>query len=348
MCALKKSPNIIINLGLVFFVFFLVYALVELFVSPHLEGLQRYYVVRDVDHYMRPLDKSIPTNSDSIRSLRESSEFKPGGENIIFLGDSFVFGAKLKYNQTIPFKLECILKKELPGKDIKVANFGWTSSSPFLDYRLLKNIGAKYHPKVILLGLDMGDFHDDIRYKLMLRREGVFKVCDKIPLILNFLKKTAPGFSSAIVAHSLNGQLPRGRFFITEKPLEETERYCDDLLNNLKAISNYSKELNARFILIIFPRSFQYSDRECPANWQKDESALLGPYCLEPFRYFDKVKETLDFPVYSLLKAFQETTVYPTCFDDDPHWNDAGTTIAAEEIAGIVTKEVNFKSLANP
>jgi hypothetical protein len=36
--------------------------------------------------------------------------------------------------------------------------------------------------------------------------------------------------------------------------------------------------------------------------------------------------------VVSLLDNFENTTVFPTCSCDDPHWNEQGAAIAAEAI----------------
>jgi hypothetical protein len=35
----------------------------------------------------------------------------------------------------------------------------------------------------------------------------------------------------------------------------------------------------------------------------------------------------------SLLETFQQTDIFPTCFDDDPHWNRNGMELASAAIA---------------
>ena len=82
--------------------------------------------------------------------------------------------------------------------------------------------------------------------------------------------------------------------------------------------------------MYVFPRSFQYSDRECPKNWEADQYEVLGPHCLEPFRFFEELAPEVDYPIHSLLDAFRETVVFPTCFEADPHWNPAGYRVCAE------------------
>jgi hypothetical protein len=86
-------------------------------------------------------------------------------------------------------------------------------------------------------------------------------------------------------------------------------------------------------MLVVLPRSFQYSDREAPKDWNRNQYQILGPHALEPFRFFEELQTEVPFSVHSLLPAFQNTDVFPTCFEADSHWNDSGTTVAAEAIA---------------
>jgi len=58
---------------------------------------------------------------------------------------------------------------------------------------------------------------------------------------------------------------PGRRFFISHKPLNETRQYFSYIQKNIDEINNYVKsELHADFMLFVFPRSYQYSDKECP------------------------------------------------------------------------------------
>jgi len=63
--------------------------------------------------------------------------------------------------------------------------------------------------------------------------------------------------------------------------------------------------LEAKFILLLFPRGYQYSEKESPNNWEKSEYQILGPYAHEPFKYFEEIKQNVDYPIHSLLSDFQ-------------------------------------------
>ncbi|OAD23410.1 hypothetical protein THIOM_000761 [Candidatus Thiomargarita nelsonii] len=302
------------------------------------------YFINNVDHRLMP-NEAPDINSDGIRSFSESDRFRQEDLNIIFLGDSFIFGLGLPYNKSIPYQFEEKARKRHPNQQINVANFGWTSSSPLLSYRLLKDIGKKYNPDIVILAIDMTDFHDDIKYLILLEKKGIYQLVDYIPISFLVLKKIMEKVAILDPVYEWAYDLPRKMFFITEKPLSETRPYFSYIQQNIEDINTFSKkELNnAKFILMILPRSYQYSDKESPNNWEKNEYEILGQYSHEPFKYFESIKNEVDYPIHSLLPDFQNTTIFPTCFDHDPHWNEEGARIAAEAIYKYCLEEGCFK-----
>ena len=87
--------------------------------------------------------------------------------------------------------------------------------------------------------------------------------------------------------------------------------------------------------LVIYPRAYQYSDRESPGNWEPGYEAL-GPHVREPFRYFAEVGDGLPYPVIDLFSAFETSEEFPLFFARDPHWNPSGAGLAARSVyAGL-------------
>jgi len=303
------------------------------------------YYVDNVDHRLDPwLEPDL--NQDRIRSKVESETFREEDVNIVFLGDSYVFGFGHTVDQAIPALLQEKANTLHRDARINVANFGWPTSSPLLSLRLLRDIGRKYSPDVVLLGLDMTDFHDDIKYFRLLERKGVYRALDFAPMTLLLIKKLAE-FVPPL--HEKLFRMPVRRFFVTDRPLDQTIHYLSYVRQSIDEIHSYARdELGAKFILFLFPRSYQYSDRESPENWERDEYEELGPYAHEPFRYFDQVREELSFPVYSLLPDFRDADVFPTTFYDDPHWTERGNAVAVEAIYQFCLQEGCFESPAEP
>ena len=139
--------------------------------------LQRMLLYTDANHFMQQRNYD-DLNSDNIRSQIEASEIKAEDTNIIFLGDSFVYGFLLSHHAAIPYQFEEIAQPQFPHQKINGINFGWISSSPLLSNNLLKKIGKKYKPDVVILDLDLGDFYDDLRYDAITNKKSIFSGSD--------------------------------------------------------------------------------------------------------------------------------------------------------------------------
>ena len=317
---------------------------VETFVAPRLAfplWTRLYSFVRDPDH--RPTYTSGEYNSDSLRGTPEPEAFREEDLNLVFLGDSFTLGAGVRADEAFPILVGERSAAHCPGTPVHVANFGWLSSSPLLSHRRLVDLGAKYRPDVVVLAVDMTDFEDDLRYERMLARDGLYWWYDKLPLSLRILQETAPDAFRELLTGSLGG-IPDRRFFMTEAPLEETRAWLAPLVGNVESIAGWCREHGAEFVLVVLPRTYQYTELEPRDSWEAFEYVALGEFVHEPFRFFEEYARTAPFPVVSLLEDFRTTPVFPTAFDNDPHWNPDGHRVAAEAIAralaGIVERRL--------
>ena len=309
---------------------------VENFAAPLLQRtlrLQHYAMIRDVDH--RPQQAGPSMNSDGIRGAPESSEYRAEGLNLLFLGDSFTYGFKVKAQQAFPSLVGEQLRGALARDDVRIANFGWTSSSPLLSYRRLLDNGDDYKPDLVILNIDMTDFQDDIRWDNMLQRRGLYALYERMPIATRLANAWAPQLFKRALFASV-GSPPMERFFITEAPLEETRPWFAPLVSNVEAIAAWCDERDVAFVLVILPRCYQYDEREAMDSWERERYTVMGPYSLEPFRFFEEYADGVDFPVVSLLPAFAGKQSYPTCFPSDPHWNAKGHRVAARAIAELL------------
>ena len=311
---------------------------IELLAAPFLVvplGLQGYYFVLDVDHRFPASHPPLETNADGVRTPREAESFEEADANLLFLGDSFTYGLGVAAEEAFPALTAALLRARLGRDDVEAANFGWTSASPLLALRQLEDIGARYRPDLVVYALDMTDFHDDLKYQRMLARRGIYWWYDKVPVTLRTLERRAPRLFERL-HDRFTGDLPRERFFVVARPLEENRRFLQPARANLERLAKAARELGAGFVLVVLPRPFQYSAAESPESWEAGEYTPLGPFALEPFRWLDEIAGELSFPVLSLLPAFRATTVFPTAQVDDPHWNAAGHRVAAEAIADFL------------
>jgi hypothetical protein len=295
-------------------------------------------MVHDVDHRMKPEWEGI--NTDGIRSDLDADAFSPEAFNILLLGDSFVLGLYLEDDQTIPAQLERLIRERRPGLDVHVLNFGWISASPLLSYRQLVDIGAKYEPDLVVECVDMTDFQDDMKYARFLDRRGIYDLVPVVPVTFLTLRKVISFIRPLDGLHLALYGFPAPRFFPVRAPLEETRRFLEPLRANVDAMAAFSRDsLGVPFALCVFPRSFQYSERESPQNWEAGEYEVMGEYAHEPFRYFESIRDETPYPIYSLLPDFLATPVFPTCFPDDPHWTPAGANVAAKAIYHYLSRD---------
>ncbi len=302
-------------------------------------GLRHFYftqwqeqnIVGNPDHRMT-LRYHNNINSDGIRAKKEASAYRADDFNIIFLGDSFTYGWRVMAGKTLPAQLEKLAHQQ-GYSSVQSVNFGWVSSSPFLSHRLLRDIGAKYHPKLVVLMVDMTDFADDMLYENIVEKRHGFIVGQYVPAITLLISQLNQRFwQSEFLSQTLFG-VPARHFFIVNKPLSQTRPAFDNLMRNVDAINSYCRDtLGVPFVMMVMPRYFQYDPRLSPANWEKYQYDISGPYLQEPFRYFDEIAGKKPYPVISLLPDFQHIPVFPSTFDDDPHLNEAGNHFAAAAV----------------
>src|SRR5262249_6834413 len=79
--------------------------------------------------------------------------------------------------------------------------------------------------------------------------------------------------------HEIMFSLPADPFFIVNLPLQELEPLVSPILKSVCDIAEFTRtELHAKFVLLVFPRSFQYSAAESPNSWERDAYQALSPY----------------------------------------------------------------------
>jgi lysophospholipase L1-like esterase len=111
----------------------------------------------DVGWAMQPnlKEESFRTNSAGMRSARDFSEEPvPGHRRILFVGDSYTFGANVRDEETFQAVLE---RDHLPSWD--VINMGVSGYGPDQALLLYEKIGTRYRPDIVVLGFfDRGFF----------------------------------------------------------------------------------------------------------------------------------------------------------------------------------------------
>lgn len=299
----------------------------------------------DIDH--RPKPATGRFNRDGVAPDVPPEQYTDDHRVLLFLGDSFTQGYGLEDPLGgFPFLVEQRLATRGADPSIRVVNFGWVSSSPVLQLRQLRDIGGSYRPDVVVQCFDMTDFADDLRYGDELGRMGLDTRVDLspfrlagiglswslgVPDIAGWLREAvgmAPAPSMDPGHHAL------GDFFAMRQSLEQSRPALRASWQAILDTATLARSLGAEYALVVLPRYQQYDLRECPDDWEAPMNLPdPGEYLHEPFRFFEEQTEVADFPVWSLLPAFQEAAAFPTVFRHDPHYNPTGHAIAADAIA---------------
>lgn len=287
-------------------------------------------LIEDPDHRHKPHEKD-DINADGIRSTRDSVEFNADGFNIVFLGDSYTYGYQLTAEQSPPMRFEMAANTLFPDRNIRVANFGWSSSSPYLSFRLLKDIGKKYHPDLVVLVMDVTDYKDDFFYQHIIERQGSYAFIIDHPVLAHIARKIARATDRYTGwQQQLLGYPDFSTYFLFHQPYEQSVPFFERSYQNLLDIHEFTKnELHAQFIVFVPPRHWQYTDKESPQSWEKHNYEAMGPHVLNNYLYFDKQSKTAPFPIISLLDDFKNSAAFPTTFEKDSHWNADGAELAA-------------------
>ena len=293
-----------------------------------------------VDH--RPRPHTGGTNEDGVYSRLGPGDFRDDDFNVICLGDSFTANPHLPEEVRWPTLLERLLQARMTGGRVRVANFGWVSSSPVLQARQLREIGAKYKPHLVVQAFDMTDFHDDLVARERLARIGAAGGGE-----VSIFHAFAVGASLALAVDDYGQWLrerfrwtrpdgvpavPGQRYFFLFEPPEASEPYFRESWEAILETERRAREMGARYVLFVLPRYQQYDPRESPRDPERRVFPDDAPGLLVPFAYFARQARMAAFPVHSLREDFLANPAFPKCRSDDPHWNAEGNRVAAEAI----------------
>lgn len=310
----------------------------------------------------------VRTNEDGLRTRHSRRSFLDHRTRIAVLGDSFVFGDKVRQEAAFPEVLEGILRRRLGREDLAVLNTGVASYSPFLERLLFDAVLKEYRPTVVLLLLDATDIGDDHKYRGEARRPdgaapfdlpdpgditylgGVAEVLrENLPWMIAPVRRVfpfaelgeglKPRYDYYDFRLEIGGRVETNRFFIYRHPPEVTRPHFDRTFEEVGRIAGSAAGLGAPFVLAVAPRFHHWNPRECPDNWERREYRLDEPHQFAYFDYFEEARARAPFPILNLLPAFKEAREFPLVLRFDPHWTERGHAFVAETLADYLIGE---------
>ncbi len=208
------------------------------------------------DKYNQPLffkDKTVYVNLKLVDKLKMPVKYakifntsKPpilykfdkNRSNIVVVGDSYTEGCGVKYNQSYPYYLSKDINKN-------VINLGVGGYNTKLELERFKEIGLKYHPKLIIWQYCYNDYEDTNQFQRLLY--NVFLLLKKSHYDCNEDKISGnPIFDKTMRLYY--------RFFVDEN---KDKMIKENILEPLSELQNMSKNLTMLFI-IVSPQGMPY------------------------------------------------------------------------------------------
>jgi hypothetical protein len=298
----------------------------------------------------------------------------PGTRRILMLGDSFTEGAGLAVEDTVSRRLETMLAARCPG--VEVVNAGTASYSPILHYLVLRELGARLRPELVLLNFDVTDVHDDlvrtaladldaeglpVRVPNDRRRETAILLPPLLPARLGVFEARLNGLAlwqalrrssagkrvfgdlnldeASLAARGLTGDLRYDRLAITRDTAAASEAAAWALsARYLAGIRRLAAVWQARFAVVTYPHPHQVAAHESPAGRLRF-GVGPGVYASDrAFRTVEAIGRRHDVPVITLVETFRRHAdpARPLFRRDDIHHTADGARVMAEGIAAAV------------
>ncbi len=315
-------------------------------------------------------------NADGIRDHRSPAELRRGAPQILFLGDSFTFGAGVQDDEAFPMLLQSRLRRRLDDRDLTAVDAGVPSYSPFLArLQLARMIDAGYRPDLVVYTLDVTDVGDDLYYESVAEDVGGRTVfwggrSSRPPpyCALARLWFGSPVFHAIQASHAttplrlvgaraelvdpymnslfwyrsfrveIDGVVETNRFFVYRHPLSSLRPHLERTERQLRAIAALARGVGAPLLVAVLPRYNQWdeSGRECPDNWEGRLFDLDEPFEGVWIEYFTHPPDDAPYQVVDLLPALGASGRFPLVFPDDPHLAVAGHEVVAAALVDAI------------
>ena len=105
----------------------------------------------------KPKNWYLPESSIDNRDANYSEEKEAGVFRVIVIGDSFTYGGKVQFDDTLPKRLERMLNLNEKQRKVEVLNWGIPGYSSAQEVTLMSRAVKYYHPDLIILQITLND-----------------------------------------------------------------------------------------------------------------------------------------------------------------------------------------------
>lgn len=296
----------------------------------------------------------VSFNSEGFRDIQHDVANTLNNTRIVFLGDSFVDGMEVDFQDTFHQILSKQLEQQNPGK-YEILNFGMSMFGTGQEMKVFETYAQKYNPNIVILfffpGNDVTDNSntDPNEPGFYLEngeiKERAFVEKKYSPLsyfIADHFKSTVFIRNEILTAQGIINSKKDLALIIPEIYKKEystkTKQEWQLTIAILQKIAKDTKESGARFILVEVPDKLQMDKK------YRDNAFALYPNVSEdgydfvkPSSIVEDFCKTENISCLQLYKKFQEGAkigIHPAAYYyvHDGHWNSLGNKAVADQL----------------
>ena len=262
---------------------------------------------------------------------------EPGRARIVVLGDSFVFGQGVEANQSLSSRLEARLTES--GQRVEVLNAGVRGYGTAHEAAWLRRYGAPLAPKVVVLGIFLGN---DLQDNATPLHDGLRALTPPqtwhapVTRYLYAHSHLYRALRAAWYAVAAGARTERLAWLSANFSDASDSPYDRATAKALDEIVQATREMKAELLAVLIPDALQVE----PARQAEfDEISRANPALrldlAHPNRVFARLLAERGIPTVDLTPAFQARAKEPAplYLPVDRHWNAAGHQFAADFIA---------------
>lgn len=265
------------------------------------------------------------TNSLGLRERELSFDKDDKFYKLLFLGDSITFGVGVEVDATFVRLVEKLLNssKDFADKRSKTINAGVAGAGTIHEISLLRDIGIRYHPDIVVLNFFLNDI-------ILISPEDVQEVKDswervyfkhKIPVSLkNFLARSElfnllkTGYRNLFIKMGFI-DVPRTDWGFWGSSLKDG--YYDKFREYIKEIKELGDKEGFKLVIVCFPNYFQV-EAKFPDNI--------------PQQRLSAIAQAEDVPFLDLLPVLKDKRKATTLYLDWAHLSPEGHQFVAEKM----------------